>query len=232
MKIIAFIPARKGSKRLADKNIKPLAGKPLIAWTIEAALAAGSNMDVIVSTDSPEIEGIAKAYGAEVPFLRPESLAGDNIPTFDALEYTLDRLKKAGREYDTAVLLQPTSPLRKANHIAEALKLLEQPDVRSVVSVSEFEHPVEWTMPLPENRRLDSYISEHEQVLRTRSQDLPKRYRLNGAVYCARTADILQYKSFYMPQGTCAYIMDKVFATDIDDLFDFEYAEFLISKGK
>ncbi len=230
MKIIAFIPARKGSKRVADKNIRLLGGKPLIAWTIEAALATGLDMDVVVSTDSPEIAAVAKHYGAQVPFLRPEQLAGDTTPTFDVLEYTLDALKTAGKDYDAVVLLQPTSPLRKSIHITEAMKLLEQPDVLSVVSVSELDYPVEWSMMLPEDRRMDGYVIQNEQALRTRSQDFPKRYRLNGAVYCAKTADILQHKSFYMRQGTSAYIMDKMFAVDIDDSFDFEYAEFLINR--
>jgi len=230
MKIIAFIPARKGSKRVADKNIRLLGGKPLIAWTIEAALATGLDMDVVVSTDSPEIAAVAKHYCAQVPFLRPEQLAGDTTPTFDVLEYTLDALKTAGKDYDAVVLLQPTSPLRKSIHITEAMKLLEQPDVRSVVSVSELDYPVEWSMMLPEDRRMDGYVIQNEQALRTRSQDFPKRYRLNGAVYCAKTADILQHKSFYMRQGTSAYIMDKMFAVDIDDSFDFEYAEFLINR--
>ncbi|TPQ25231.1 cytidylyltransferase domain-containing protein [Methylomonas sp. HW2-6] len=230
MKILAFIPARKGSKRITDKNIRLLSGKPLIAWTIEATLAAGLDMDVVVSTDSTEIAAIAEQYGAQVPFLRPEQLAGDTTPTFDVLEYTLNALKMVGKNYDAVVLLQPTSPLRKAIHIAEALQLLEQPEVRSVVSVSELDYPVEWSMPLPEDRSMDNFIVQNEQALRTRSQDFSKRYRLNGAVYCARTADILQHKSFYMRQGTRAYIMDKAFAVDIDDLFDFEYAEFLIKR--
>lgn len=231
MKIIAFIPARKGSKRILDKNIKVLAGKPLIAWTIDAALNADLDMDIVVSTDCEKIAQIAQAYGAEVPFLRPESLAGDHTATFDALQYTLERLQQSGRKYHHVVLLQPTSPLREDFHIVEAVNMLKRQEVNSVVSVSELNHPIEWTMPLPANQSLDGFVEQQLQKLKTRSQDAPKHYRLNGAIYCARTNEVLLHKSFYMPKGTFAYVMDKLYATDIDDLLDFEYAEFLIGKG-
>lgn len=232
MNILALIPARKGSKRLPDKNIRNLAGKPLIAWTIEAALSCRVAMDVVVSTDADDIAEIARRYGAEVPFLRPASLAGDHATTFDAIEYTLKQLQVLGRQYDVVVLLQPTSPLRKAVHIAEALNQLQAPTVRSVISVSEVEHPIEWTMVLPEDGCLDRYVAEQIPALKSRSQDISKRYRLNGAIFCAKKNDLLHHKNFYMPQGTFAYVMDKAYAVDIDDRLDFDYAEFLINRGQ
>lgn len=228
--ILAFIPARGGSERLPGKNCKLLAGKPLIAWTIEAALMADLDMDVVVSTDDQNIAQIARDYGADVPFMRPAELAGNKEPTFTALAYTLEQLAQQGRHYEYMVFLQPTSPLRQAWHIQEAWQLLQQDGVRSVISVSELEHPAQWIMALPPDHRLDDFIATQTQVLKVRSQDLGTHYRLNGAVCCGCIEDVLQNKSFYLPQGSFAYVMDKAYSVDVDEQFDFEYAEFLIAK--
>lgn len=228
MKILAFIPARKGSKRLPSKNIMLCAGKPLIAWTIESALNTKLQMDVIVSTDSEEIAKISKEYGAEVPFFRPKEFAADTSTTFDAIKYTLDTLASNGRVYDYFILLQPTSPLRQSSHIDEAFKLLQTTGGKAVVSVSSLEHPIEWTMTLPENNSLDTFINENQHYLKTRSQDLPTRYRINGAVACVRTEDFLNEGTFYLKKGVYAYPMENKYSVDIDELSDFEYANHLL----
>lgn len=228
MKIIAFIPARKGSKRLPNKNIKLCAGKPLIAWTIESALKAKLKMDVVVSTDSEEIAAISKEYGAEVPFLRPKEIATDISTTFDAIKYTLNTLSEQGRNYDFIVLLQPTSPIRQPSHIDEAYTLLQKSQGKSVVSVSAIDHPYEWTMTLAENNSLDSFIKENQHYLKTRSQDLPIRYRLTGSIFCARTTALLREGTFYLKQGVFAFPMAKRYSVDIDELSDFNYAEYLL----
>lgn len=226
-KILAFIPARSGSKRLPNKNIKSFAGKPLIAWTIEAALLANLNMDVVVSTDSSDIANIAETYGAEVPFLRPAELASDTAPTFSALAFTVTELAKLGREYEYLVFLQPTSPLRQACHITEAFAMLQSAGVKSVVSVSEIPQPTEWTMILPSSGSMAEFIKTQLPFLSNRSQDLPKRYCLNGALACATMVDVMAHESFYFEPGIYAFVMEKKFAIDIDNLTDFEYAEFL-----
>ncbi len=226
-KILAFIPARSGSRRLPNKNIKSFAGRPLIAWTIEAALQANLNMDVVVSTDSSDIAAIATAYGAEVPFLRPTALATDIAPTFPALAFTVNELIKLGREYEYLFLLQPTSPLRQAFHITEAFAKLKSEGVKSVVSVSEIQHPIEWTMTLPSNGSMAEFVKTQLPFLKNRSQDLPKRYCLNGALACAKLADVMAHESFYFESGVYALVMEQKFAIDIDNLADFEYAEFL-----
>jgi len=118
--IVALIPARAGSKRVPDKNIRPLAGHPLVAYTVSAALGSGIFSDVIVSTDSEHYAEIAKYYGAEVPFLRPETLAGDQSPDIEWLEYTLEQLREAGRGYDCFSILRPTSPFRLPQTIRRA----------------------------------------------------------------------------------------------------------------
>lgn len=232
MKILALIPARQGSKRLPNKNIKMLADKPLIAWTIQAALASKlaseSSMDVFVSTDSEEIAQIARSHGAEVPFLRPEALASDTSSTFDAIHHSLQTFKEMGRTYDYLMLLQPTSPLRQAFHIDEAFALYQEKNAESVTSVSAVEHPIEWTMTLEEDQKLDSFFKDNAEVLKIRSQDLPTRYRLNGAIAISK-AD-----SFFKPQPAepkevYAYVMDRKYAVDIDELADFQYAEYFLT---
>lgn len=231
MKSLIIIPARSGSKRLPGKNTKEFAGQPLILWSIEAALHSGIGADVVVSTDGESIAELSRQAGAEVPFLRPDALSSDTASSFDALEYTIQRLKEEGREYDVIGLLQPTSPLRQAWHIREAFEQLQMAQVSSVVSVSEIAHPVEWTMTLPENGSMDGFIQTQLPKLMSRSQDLAVRYRLNGAIYFARTDDFLKQKTFYMPKGTVAYKMEKQYSVDIDDIDDFQYAESLMLKS-
>jgi CMP-N-acetylneuraminic acid synthetase len=228
---LILIPARGGSKRLPGKNTREFAGQPLIAWTINAALDSGLNADVVVSTDSPEIAEISASLGAQVPFLRPDYLSSDTASSFDALSYTLETLARAGRHYDQLVLLQPTSPLRQSWHIGEAVAMLDSPHVYSVVSVAELAHPVEWTMELPEDGSLSHFIQHQLPLLNSRSQDLAPRYRLNGAVFAAKIPNLLSAKTFYMPDGTVAYKMEKKYSVDIDDIDDFEYAESLMLKA-
>jgi CMP-N-acetylneuraminic acid synthetase len=229
-KILTFIPARGGSKRLPNKNIKLFAGKPLIAWTIEAALKAQLDTTILVSTDSEEIAEIAKAYGAEVPFLRPPALAIDTATTFTAIEYTVLEQAKRSFTYDYIILLQPTSPLRQAFHIEQAFAKLHTHAARSVVSVTEIEHPIEWTMNLEANDSMENFVQTQLPFLQIRSQDLPKRYRLNGAVSCALLAEVMTQKTFYLAQHIYAYVMARNFSIDIDDSVDFEYAELLMYK--
>lgn len=230
-KIVCIIPARAGSKRLANKNIKPFAGKPLIAWTIDAALGAQLDMDVIVSTDSEEIAQVSRAYGAEVPFLRPEALASDSATSFDAIEYTLEQLKSLGRVYETLIFLQPTSPLRQSFHIENSYALMQSQNGKVVISVSEIDHPIEWTMSLPDTGSMDSYINSQQDALTKRSQDFPTRFRVNGAIFCGNVSEVLACQSFYLKSGgVFAYPMERKYSIDIDELIDFEYAEFLMFK--
>jgi CMP-N-acetylneuraminic acid synthetase len=232
-KILAIIPARAGSKRVAHKNIKPLGGKPLIAWTIDAALKTELNMDVVVSTDSQEIADIALQYGAKVPFLRPDYLATDTSSSFDAIEYTIERLREEGHHYDYLMLLQPTSPLRQSRHIEEVFALLQSKAAKAILSVSEIDHPIEWSMTLEADLCVDHYIHQNAQNLTKRSQDFEKRYRINGALFCIEIGAYLNYKTFYLPTGgVYSYVMENKYGIDIDELSDFEYAEFLHKRKK
>ena len=221
--ILAIIPARGGSKRLPNKNLLNLAGKPLIAWTIEAGKNSKYIDDVILSSDSDEILDTGKIYGITA-IKRPNFLATDTAKTEDVVLY---HLKELDRKPDYFVLLQPTSPLRTSKHIDEAIDYMYNKNADAVISVCEVDHPVEWCNTLPEDKSLKNFISK--DVLGKRSQDLPKRYRVNGAIYIVNTDRFLEEKTFFIKDNIYAYVMDKFSSVDIDDEFDFKFAEFLIN---
>jgi CMP-N,N'-diacetyllegionaminic acid synthase len=218
---LAIIPARGGSKRLPRKNLLDLCGKPLIAWSIEAALKSKYISKVIVSSDEEEILNIAKEYKADF-IKRPDELASDTATTFDALNHTLENVEK----YDYVVLLQPTSPLRTEKHIDEAIELLKEKNADAIISVCEVEHSPLWSNTLDENLDMSNFL--RDEVLNKRSQDLPKYYRLNGAIYICKTDKLLENKGFFLKENIYAYKMNKKHSVDIDEEIDFIIAEKLM----
>lgn len=226
-KTLAFIPARAGSKGVKDKNIKELAGKPLIAYTIEEAAKSKIFEDIVVSTDSTKIAEVARLYGANVPFLRPKELALDDSPTMDAIFHCLNYMINNGKKYDIIMLLQPTSPLRQWYHIKEAYELFNEKQADFVVSLCECEHSPLWTNTIDEDLRMDNFI--RQEVKNVRRQDLATYYRLNGAVYVAKVDKLLEEKSFF-GRNSYAYIMNKYSSVDIDSIEDFEFAEFVLNR--
>ena len=218
---LAIIPARGGSKRLPRKNLLDLCGKPLIAWSIEAALKSKYISKIIVSSDDEEILNIAKEYKADF-IKRPDELASDTATTFDALKHTLKNVGK----YDYVVLLQPTSPLRNEKHIDEAIELLKEKNADAIISVCEMEHSPLWSNILDENLDMSNFL--RDEVLNKRSQDLPKYYRLNGAIYICKTEELLENKGFFIKENIYAYTMDKKHSVDIDEEIDFIIAEKLM----
>jgi len=225
--ILTIIPARGGSKRLPRKNILSLAGKPLIAWTIEAAKNARTAKTICVSTDDPEIARIATEYGADVPFLRPAELASDTATSVAVALHALDWYKSQGLNFDTMLLLQPTSPLRSSKDIDDAFELFKKNNANSVTSVCEVDHSPLWSNTLPANLSMDGFIPE--SVKNLRSQDLPTYYRLNGALYLVRTDVLLRERSFIASTGSFAYIMPRDRSIDIDTKLDFIVAESILS---
>ena len=179
MKTIAIIPARSGSKGLPDKNIRDLCGKPLIAYSIEAAISSKMFDTVMVSTDSEKYAGISREYGAEVPFLRSKVTSGDSAGSWDVVREVIENYKKLGKEFDTVMLLQPTSPLRTAEDIVNAFKLKEQNQASAIVSVCEMDHSPLWSNTLPESLSMNGFIKQVDLP----RQKLPTYYRINGAVY-------------------------------------------------
>ncbi|ENX3946834.1 acylneuraminate cytidylyltransferase family protein [Photobacterium damselae] len=223
-RILAFIPARGGSKRLPRKNVLPLAGKPLIGWSIEAAQQSKYIDNIFVSTDDPEIASIAEQFNVKVPELRPYELASDTASTESVMIYTLE---KFGQQDDIIVLLQPTSPLRTARHIDEALEFFIEKQAFSVVSVTPCEHPPLWTNTLPEDMSMGEFV--RPEALH-RSQDLSKYYRFNGAIYVFDIPTLIKYQEIRYTDQSYAYEMDNHVSFDIDQKIDFELAEFFMSK--
>ena len=227
---LAIIPARGGSKRLPRKNVLDLAGKPLIAWTIEAALGCPFLDEVMVTTDDLEIAEVARQHGANVPFLRPAALASDTATSFDAIKHAIDYYRyELGKEFDFVVLLQPTSPLRNAQNISAAIELLMQKNADAVISVCEVDHSPLWMNTLPADHSMDNFL--RDEVKNTRSQELAKNYRLNGAIYICKTSRLLEEKSLFISNNIFAFIMNKDNSVDIDDLSDFKYANFLLAQS-
>lgn len=223
-RFLAIIPARSGSKGLKDKNIKNLNGKPLIAHTIEAANQSGVFNDIVVSTDSEEYANISIDHGATVPFLRPAELASDRSSSIDTIIYTINQLKKGNISYDYFVLLQPTSPLRDAKDIKNAINLLFERKALSLVSVCKTEHSPLIMNTLNKSLAMDNFLSNE---FNKRRQELPEYYRVNGAIYLSEVKHFLQCKNFYN-KGSFAYVMDQKNSIDIDSEIDFELAKILM----
>lgn len=215
--VLAVIPARGGSKRLPRKNILDFNGKPLLSWTIQAGLQSNYVDKVIVSTEDREIAEVAKEEGADVPFLRPAELGDDTTTTIDVVRHLMKSL--SGEMYDYILLLQPTSPLRTAAHIDQAVELLLEKNADAVIGVTEVDHPVEWTNVLPDDLSFREFISQ--SALNVRSQDLPCRYRINGALYLVDAKKLDEQNTFFLHENSYAFIMDKKASVDIDDEMDF-----------
>jgi len=232
-KILGVITARGGSKGIPGKNIKELGGKPLIAYTIEAAHASGVFDRVIVSTDDEKIAEIAKAYGCEVPFMRPAELAADNTPHISVLQHAVSLLKeKENYIPDYVMILQPTAPLRTSMHIKEAVDLLQASGSDSVVSVSEVpgHHHPQWQFTIDENSRMGIFTGEPFSDIVRRRQDLSKTYTRDGAIYCFKT-ELLdgENPNFYGDHVT-AYVMKSEDSVNIDTVEDWHKAENLLQK--
>lgn len=226
-RILAIIPARGGSKGLPRKNVLPLLGKPLIAWSIDAAKASAFLDEVIVSTDDNEIAAVAKQFGAEIPFIRPRELASDSAKTLDVILHALSELATRGQQFEVLVLLQPTSPLRTSGDIDAVIRQMFSHRSQAVVSVCETEHHPYWSNVLGPDGSMADFL--RPELLNRNRQELPRFYRLNGAVY-AGYSEYVRAQNGFFGKGTSAYVMPQNRSIDIDTRHDFEYAEFVLQK--
>lgn len=220
--LCAIIPARKSSKRLPNKNKLDLCGKPLIAWTIEAAKESKYIDNIIISSDDMDIMDIAKRYSVQF-IKRPDILATDEAKTIDVIIDVINKLKIS---YDFVILLQPTSPLRNHKHIDQAIELLIEKNADAIISLCEMDHNPLWSNILKDDLSLKGFISEN--IKNKRSQELTKYYRINGAIYICKTSILLKEKTFFIENNIFAYVMDKYSSIDIDDEFDFNFAKFAL----
>jgi CMP-N,N'-diacetyllegionaminic acid synthase len=222
-KYLSIIPARGQSKRVKNKNILPLNGKPLIAYTINSALKSKYLDRVFVSSDNTAILEMSKRFGAET-LKRPRNLAKDTSTTFDVIKHAIKNIK--GFEY--VVVLQPTSPLRDEKHINKAINFLKKKKADAVISVCKEDHSPLWSNVLPKDKSLKGFLKE--EIINKRSQDLKNYYRLNGAIYICKIKKLLEKKSFFLKDNIDAFEMSREKSIDIDTKLDFILAEFLLSR--
>lgn len=229
IKVLAVIPARGGSKGIPRKNIKMLAGKPLIAYIIEAALKAKTQDKVIVSTEDEELAAIAREYDAEVPFLRPKELARDEVSLIPVVKHAMEYLDNQGWRAEIVVSLQPTSPLTEPHDIDNAVNKMLETNCDSVVSVERIEkhHPFR-AMKLKGDRLFP--LTEYTSEKYLQKQDRPSAYGFNGAIY-VRKKELLEKWSgedFALGDDARAIIMDSGKSVDINNPLDFLIAEAIL----
>jgi CMP-N-acetylneuraminic acid synthetase len=232
-RFLAIITARGGSKGIPGKNIKLLGGKPLIAYTIEAAKHARSIDRLILSTDDEAIAAVAREYGCEVPFMRSKELAEDTTPHPPVLHHAVKWLKEEeGYEADYVVTLQPTSPFRTATHIDEAATLIEDAGADSLIAVSKT--PSRFSHFKAFIRDAEGFVTlvNGDPIYKrpARRQDLPEAFFSNGMLYIVRNAIIVQDGSRMYGEKTVPYVIDARYAVDIDALEDWEVAEKMVYK--
>ena len=220
MKKVAIITARGGSKRIPRKNIKEFCGKPILAYSIEAALGSGLFDTVMVSTDDEEIAQIAREYGAEVPFFRSEKTANDFATTNDVLLEVLEEYEKRGQHFDLACCIYPTAPFVTAKKLQTAEKMLLESDADTLIPVVSFSYPPQRAM-IMENDRL---VFEYPQYMDSRSQDLTPHYHDVGQFYFFHTEAFSKNKKL-MLGNILPMVVSELEVQDIDNLTDWEIAE-------
>ena len=230
MRVLCVIPVRGGSKGIPRKNLKPIAGKPLVAWTIEqacaaqAALATEHQLDVVVSTDDAELAHIARESGAEVPFIRPAELAEDTTATEPVIEHAIEIMSKNGRTPDAVMLLQATSPVRLPGTLERAGRQFATSDADSIVGVIPI-GPFIWTATEPPT-------AQYDIMARPRRQELTRetfRYRENGSMYITATEIYTKYHN-RLAGKIELFILDEIEGVDIDAPIDFSVAEHQLEK--
>ena len=225
--ILAVIPARSGSKSVRDKNIKPLAGRPLMAYSIKAAKACNKIDKVVVSSDSDKYLNLASFYGAET-IKRPSKLAQDETPMLPVLKHAVEEVEKKGNKVQVVVLLDPTSPLRLVSDINKCLGLLKG-ETKSVVTVTEAEHNPYFVMTAIKENGFIKYPLFKTPDKITRRQDAPRVYRINAAVYVIKRETLMKDKIF--TEKTKAVVIPEERTSHIDTELDFKFTEFLLKGG-
>lgn len=224
MAIVALVPARAGSKGIPGKNIKPLCGKPLIAYTAEIIATAQVFDRALLSTNSEDIASVGRAFGLEAPFMRPEGLARDDTPMLAVIEHALDWLEKNGTAAKIMVLLQPTQPLRDAADVVRAVEILQASDCDSVVSVVALPAHMspDYVMRIDKEGRLVNFLAEGATVMRR--QDARPAYVRDGTVYAFRADTVRKYRSLY--GSVCLpLVVDAQHSINIDSHDDWQEAE-------
>lgn len=220
---LAVIPARGGSKRIPRKNIRPFCGKPMIAWSIEAARASDCFDRIIVSTDDDEIADISRAHGAEVPFMRPKALADDYAGTIPVVKHAIDTLTSAGCDPEFVCCLYATAPFVSADDISRALRLLKGSDADYAFSVTSYAFPIQRAIKITSDERVEMFNPEY---FNTRSQDLEEAYHDAGQFYWGRARAWCDEKTLF-GSGSLPVVLPRYRVQDIDVEEDWVRAEWL-----
>ena len=214
---------------MPGKNLLKLCGEPITVWSVKAAQQSKYVDRIVVSTDSDEIAEVARAAGADVPFMRPNYLASDTASSLDVVKHALNELNQKGQCYEFIVLLQPTSPLRTSKHIDESFELLQSKDADAIVGVTELDHPIELTNRLPDDLSMKGFFATDSHL---RSQEFPKRYRVNGAIYLVRVESLIKENTIFLSDRIYAYKMDREVSVDIDTPYDLKLADALFDRDE
>lgn len=234
MKTLFMMALRSGSKGVKDKNIRPLGGIPLFAHAARAVLGSEAYREggtLLVNTDSQDYARIANEYGATTPFIRPESMARDTSPIREAIDHTYSFFDGKNEAFDLFALVQATSPFTTSADVDRAVSLLrDEPQVKSVISVTEVDVPPVWCNTLDASLSMKDFLSR--EIRQKNRQELPKYYRVTGAVRIARWADFRASNYDWYFDDSKALVIDKARSLDIDSEDDFSYAEFITEKRK
>ncbi|MDI7863633.1 pseudaminic acid cytidylyltransferase [Rhizobiaceae bacterium n13] len=222
---LAVIPARGGSKRIPRKNIKPFAGRPMIAWSIDAALASGCFDRIIVSTDDEEIADVASSAGAEVPFVRPADLSDDHTATIPVIAHAVSWMRENGSEPEYVCCIYATAPFVRAEDIAHGLRILEESGADYAFSVTSYPFPIQRAVRLTADGRMEMFHPEH---FSTRSQDLEEAFHDAGQFYWGRTGAWLEGRPIFSPSAA-AVVLPRYRVQDIDTPEDWERAELMFT---
>jgi N-acylneuraminate cytidylyltransferase len=228
MRMLGLINARGGSKGIPNKNIRPLGGKPLLAWSVDVARQCRSLATVVVSTDSDAIAAAATAVGARVPFMRPAHLAGDTALQIDAVRHAIDELEKRGERYDGIVILQPVAPFRTVDDVEGAISLFTTSGADSVISVMEVkgQHPATMYKMEADNLVTPLMAANTAGILR---QQLPKIYWRTGSIYIVKRDVVVNRRSLY-GDDVRGYVVPEERSINLDTLFDWSFAEFYLQR--
>lgn len=228
LKIVGLIPARSGSKRLPGKNLRALAGKPLVAWTIEFARKCSALSHVILSTDDPKIAAVAERYGLQVPDLRPETLARDETTAMEVVLFEIEKLRRGGARFDALMLLQPTTPFRRHVRVSQATEMLKAELDSPIVSVSPVKHNPQWCVSVSGDGLLAPWLN---QPVPARSQLLRPAFCYNGSLYLAAISTLEQERSFITKKTRALIMDDPVESIDIDSASDWCIAEMVAANS-
>lgn len=228
MQVLGVIPVRSGSKRIPNKNIRNLGGKPLLAHTVEQAASSSVLDRCLVSSDDEEIAAVAREYGGDVPFLRPDSLATDTASSADVVAHALEWIQEQGEEPTIVALLQVTTPFRTSTDIDESIEKLQESQATSLISVTEYRIPPEWAFETDDNGCLHSHFAKYDMWDDgpSRSQETTTLYHPNGAIFAADVDQFLRDPGFYK-QPTIPYEIPAERSLDIDEPYDLELARAL-----